>query len=272
MLAAPLASTADDNLLVRSNALSGDEAYLVVRYEYTPGFDDIEAVSTGGQAHYWIGDHVKLGFTSNSNEQDDGDSSLNAADLTLRLSAESWLKLQQAQTEGMIAMPLFSYDGGFEFNSYDPMSFVNADAEANRADISVASRDIIGFGNARLSLYTQDVGAGFSAPGTDSTDGHDKLRRHFQHADRGAFLVGAKFDNLTQDQGIETQAQEYNVGFGFPITGISGPGTGSTIASIGRSSFHSPSRRASERTRFCRSATTPRTPGVPMHSCRIRCP
>ena len=33
VLTEPLASTADDNLLVRSNALSGDEAYLVVRYE-----------------------------------------------------------------------------------------------------------------------------------------------------------------------------------------------------------------------------------------------
>ena len=42
-------------------ALSGDEAYLVVRYEYTPGFDDIDAVSTGGQAHYWFGDYVRLG-------------------------------------------------------------------------------------------------------------------------------------------------------------------------------------------------------------------
>ena len=41
VLGEPLASTADDHLLVRSNALSGDEAYLVVRYEYTPGFDDI---------------------------------------------------------------------------------------------------------------------------------------------------------------------------------------------------------------------------------------
>ena len=49
MLTEPLASTADDNLLVRSNALSGDEAYLVVRYEYTPGFDEIDAMSVGGQ-------------------------------------------------------------------------------------------------------------------------------------------------------------------------------------------------------------------------------
>ena len=38
LLSEPLSSTADDNLLVRSSGLSGNEAYLVARYEYTPGF------------------------------------------------------------------------------------------------------------------------------------------------------------------------------------------------------------------------------------------
>jgi len=32
--------------------LPGDEAYLVVRYEYTPGFDQLDALSVGAQAHY----------------------------------------------------------------------------------------------------------------------------------------------------------------------------------------------------------------------------
>jgi flagellar motor protein MotB len=213
VLAAPLASTADDNLLVRSNALSGDEVYLVVRYEYTPGFDDVDAMSTGGQTHFWLGDHIKLGLTSNVNQQDDGDSALNAADLTLRLSAESWLKVQQARTEGMIAMPLFSSDGGFEFNSYDPLSFVNAEAEASRADISVASDDIIGFGNARLALYAQEVGAGFSAPGLTALTDTTNYGGTFSMPIAERFSVGAKVDNRTQDQGIETRAQEYNVGY-----------------------------------------------------------
>ncbi|MEE8542994.1 MAG: flagellar motor protein MotB, partial [Gammaproteobacteria bacterium] len=81
VLTKPLASTADDNLLVRSDALSGDDAYLVVRYEYTPGFSDVDAVALGGQAHVWLGDYVKLGVTSNVNETDGSDSGLNAVDL-----------------------------------------------------------------------------------------------------------------------------------------------------------------------------------------------
>ena len=45
LLSEPLSSTAEDNLLVRSSGLSGNEAYLVVRYEYTPGFDKLDEVA-----------------------------------------------------------------------------------------------------------------------------------------------------------------------------------------------------------------------------------
>src|SRR6185295_11775778 len=58
LLAQPLSSVAQNNLLVRSSGLSGDEARLVVRYEYTPGFSTLEEVATGGQAHYWLKDYV----------------------------------------------------------------------------------------------------------------------------------------------------------------------------------------------------------------------
>ena len=117
VLSEPLASTANDSLLVRSNALSGDEAYLVVRYEYTPGFDEIDALSVGGQGHYWLGDYLKVGITTNRNEQDGDDSTLDAADLTFRWDSETWLKVQQAQSEGLVSLPVVSADGGFEFNS-----------------------------------------------------------------------------------------------------------------------------------------------------------
>ncbi|MDJ0938340.1 MAG: OmpA family protein [Woeseiaceae bacterium] len=213
VLSAPLNSTANDNLLIRSDAVSGDEAYLVVRYEYTPGFDDLSAVSTGGQAHYWLGDYVKLGVTANTNEQDEGDSSLNAADVTLRLSADSWIKYQTATSEGLVSMPTFSQDGGFEFAGYDPNAFVNAEADATRADLSIGMRDIVGWGDARLTAYQQDVGAGYSAPGltalTDTTNYGGSLS--LPMGDRLALT--AKLDYREQDQGIETEALEYNLSY-----------------------------------------------------------
>ena len=215
LLTEPLSSTVDDNLLVRSNAVSGDEAYLVVRYEYTPGFDDINAMATGGQAHYWFGDHVKLGVTSNINEEDDTDSTMNAADLTLRWTAGSWLKVQQAKSEGLVALPVMSNDGGFGFSGYDPNSFVDAEAEARRADISVNLGDFVEFTDAQLNLYVQEVDAGYSAPGlaalTDTENYGGSLTMPF--GDK--FSMRAKADSRVQDQGVELNAQEYNFGYEF---------------------------------------------------------
>lgn len=215
LLAEPLASTADDNLLVRSGAVSGDEAYLVVRYEYTPGFDDIDAVAAGGQAHYWFGDYVKLGVTSNVNEQDGDDSSLNGADLTVRLAAESWLKVQQATSEGLVALPLFSTDGGFEFNGYDPTAFVNAKAEAERADVSVNFGDLVDFTEARLTAYVQEVGAGYSAPGLTALSDTRNYGGTFSLPIANRFSLGMKMDHRDIAQGVLTRATEYNVAYQF---------------------------------------------------------
>ena len=103
LLTEPLSATRDDDLLVRDGAIQGDEAYLVVRYEYTPGFDEIDALSTGAQGHYWFSERVKLGLTANANDEGDVDSSLDAADVTVRMSSDSWFKVQGAQSEGFVS-------------------------------------------------------------------------------------------------------------------------------------------------------------------------
>ncbi|MGI9220116.1 MAG: OmpA family protein, partial [Woeseiaceae bacterium] len=213
LLTEPLASSVDDNLLVRSNAISGDEAHLVVRYEYTPGFGEIDAVATGGQASYWFGEHVKLGVTSNINEQNDADSTMNGADLTLRYSAGSWLKLQQAESEGLVAMPVVSSDGGFEFNSYDPAAFVDAEAGASRVDISVNLSDFFDFTDARFNVYKQDVEAGYSAPGLTALTDTENVGGSLLIPIGAKFSLQAKADSITQDQGIEMDTQEYNFGY-----------------------------------------------------------
>ncbi len=165
LLSEPLSATVDDDLLIRSGGVSGDEAFLVVRYEYTPGFDDTDAVAAGGQGHVWLNEHVKLGLTSNANDEGDQDSSLNAADLTLRMSAESWIKLQAGRSEGLVSNAMRSDDGGFDFYGYDDLGFTDASADAYRADLSVGVGDFFASGKGRLTLYTQTMGEGYSAPG-----------------------------------------------------------------------------------------------------------
>jgi flagellar motor protein MotB len=211
LLTTPLASTADDNLLVRSGAIDGDEAYLVVRYEYTPAFADLDALSVGGQVHYWVGERVKLGLTANDNSDGVADSSLGAADLTVRMSADSWLKLQGASTEGLITGATRSEDGGFDFTGYNNLAFVGADAGGNRADVSLGFGDFFERNKGRLTLYTQTLDAGYSAPGLQTLTDLENYGGTFLMPITDRLAVNAKSDRRVQDQGLETRAQELDV-------------------------------------------------------------
>ena len=156
---------------------------------------------------------MKLGVTANSNEQDDTDSSLQAADLTFRWSAGSWLKLQQASSEGLVSLPNLSNDGGFEFDTYDPAAFVNAEADANRADISIRFDDFVSFSNGKLTAYVQEADAGYSAPGMTAVTDTRTYGGTFSLPIGISFSLGAKLDKRIQAQGIETRAQEFNIGY-----------------------------------------------------------
>jgi flagellar motor protein MotB len=212
LLNEPLNSTVDDNLLVRTNALNGDEAHLVVRYEYTPGFDELDALSVGGQVHYWVNDHVQVGFTANSNEQGDIDSTLNGTDVTLRKNERTWLKLQTGRSEGFLTDSMRSDDGGFGFYGYDETSFVAADATANRMDLSLALEDFIGVLEGRVTLYGQDVEAGYAAPGLTTLQDTRTYGGSFALPVNERMSLAFKADSRVQDQGVETDAREMNIG------------------------------------------------------------
>ncbi len=182
LLSEPLSSTADDNLLVRSSGLGGDEAWLVVRYEFTPGFDELDAVAVGGQGQFWFNDHVKLGLTASNSEEGDADNSMNSADLTLRKSAETWLKMQAGRSEGLVSGLQRSDDGGFGFTGYDDLSFAEADAGAYRADVSVGVGDFLAGREGLATLYVQSLECRLLGPGACDGGGHRERRRNLLDA------------------------------------------------------------------------------------------
>lgn len=213
VLAEPLASTASDNLLIRSDGLSGDEAYLVVRYEYTPGFEELDALATGGQGHYWVNDHVKVGLTASTSDEGDADSSMSGADVTVRMSSDSWVKLQGGKSEGLVSSAHYSNDGGFGFATDDVTTLDKASANAYRADVSVGFADFTDAVPGRLTLYTQKLDDGYSAPGMmalTNTDHHGGTLR-MQLMEK--VQLQAKADRRAQAQGLKSNAQELDVGY-----------------------------------------------------------
>lgn len=213
LLSEPLSATAADTMLVDSGGASGDLVYLVARYEYTPGFNDIDTLAVGGRAHYWFGDSVKLGLTSNRNEEAKSENRLNAADLTLRKSANTWLKLEVSQSEGAAIDTLSSADGGYSFD--DPVQIIGNDsrAGASRVDSSVALGDVVDNLPGKVTLYRQQVDAGYAAPGlnTDSDTSQYGGTLTMPLAER--FNLRAKSDKKLQQEGLETAANELDVDY-----------------------------------------------------------
>ena len=212
LLAEPLSSSASNNLLVRSSGLSGDEARLVVRYEYTPGFDTLGEVSVGGQGHYWFKDYVRLGLTGNSNEGD-ANSSLKAADLTIRLSSDSWFKVQTGRSTGLLSSRQQSEDGGFGFRRHDDLLFTDANAMAYRADLSLELHDLFEGHFGRFTFYKQSLDAGYSAPGQATIKSTEQYGGTVRMPVTNQFSVAAKGDRRIEDRGLETRAFEVNVGY-----------------------------------------------------------
>jgi flagellar motor protein MotB len=212
LLSEPLSSTANDNLLVRSNGLSGDESFLVARYEYTPGFDKLGEVAVGGQGDYWFNDHMRLGLTANSNGGDAA-SNLGAADLTLRKSANSWLKVQAGRSTGLLSPSLRSDDGGFGFHGPDDLSFTGAKAGAYRADLSVGFGDFFKGHDGRFTFYQQRLDAGYSAPGQTTIKDTQQFGGTLRMPVTSRLSFTAKGDQKIEDQGLETRAIELDLGY-----------------------------------------------------------
>ncbi|MDP1634369.1 MAG: OmpA family protein, partial [Gallionellaceae bacterium] len=213
LLSEPLSATVSDSMLVDTGSGSGDLAYLVVRYEYTPGFDNIDTLATGGRIHYWFGDNVKIGLTGNRSNEAGARSSLNGIDVTLRKSASTWLKLESSQSEGQGISTLNSADGGYTFDASGTLITNDSKAGARRVDTNIALTDVVDGAQGNVTLYTQKLDAGFAAPGliteydTSQYGGSLNLPLNTQ------FKLRAKSDTSKREQSLSTAANEVDVDY-----------------------------------------------------------
>jgi flagellar motor protein MotB len=214
LLSAPLSPVASDNLLVVSDVSAGNEAHLVVRYEYSTGFEELDNVSTGGRAHYWATDNLKLGATANRNTDPGAESKLGAADITLRHSATTWLKVETGSSTGTGATALGSNDGGFNFrpttatNAPVPPVVDDGRQSANRVDGSLDLNDVHKGANGQVTFYRQHVEGGYAAPGAMALTDVNRQGASVKSAITDRMDIRAKVDQRSQDQSLETSALE----------------------------------------------------------------
>ncbi len=213
LLTQPLASTADDSLLVHTDSISGNPVFLVARYEYTPGVEDLDAMAFGGRAHYWLGDYVKVGVTTSRDEDEGNDHRLDGADVTIRKSFNTWVKLEEGRSKGSGLFTTNSVDGGFNFSTTDSFADSNTEASAHRVDVSVGLQDFVEKWRGRVTLYNQELEAGYAAPGLVTDRDTSQIGGTAELPITQRLGLHLKADKRTVDQGLETEAAELNVNY-----------------------------------------------------------
>lgn len=211
LLTEPLSPTAEDDLLVQADSISGHPVFLVTRYEFTPGFEEPDTLTTGGRVHYWLGDHLKLGATVSQDDEAGGENGLRAADVTLRKSSQTWLKLEAGRSEGPGRLETTSRDGGFHFDTSGAEDGSDLESDALRLDASFGFRDVFAGGRGRITLYGQRLEAGYSAPGLITAKDTDQYGGTLEMPVADRVSVRIKADRALRDEGLETDAGELNV-------------------------------------------------------------
>jgi hypothetical protein len=121
--------------------------------------------------------------------------------------------VQTGRTKGLLSSQLRSDDGGFGFRSYDDLSFVNTDALAYRADVSVGIGDFLKGRKGRLTFYVQNLAAGYSAPGQATIKDTEYYGGTFRMPVTTRLSLAAKGDQRIEDLGLETRAIEVNAAY-----------------------------------------------------------
>lgn len=174
LLTRPLASTAADGQTVRSGNLSGHQAVLVVRYEYTPTVTDLGGYTLGGRSTTWLGNVVRLGATAQREATGEADQKLVGADILVRKSDTTFLRAEIARTEGPAFSQALSVDGGLNFTTVGNPGRLGQPSMSWKVQSALKFSDLgaraEGFGKGNVTAYYEHLDGGFTGIGRLTND------------------------------------------------------------------------------------------------------
>lgn len=202
----PLPATADDSQLVRAGSFTGNPVFLVARYEYSPGFEDLDDVAAGGRVSHWFGDNFKVGLTYSDMEQTGADQKVAGVDLTWRGNSGSYVKIDLARSEGLGIDELASVDGGFSFDTIQQSTDPDIEADAGRVEVGL----VLG-AESRVTAYVQKRERGFSSPGQLAANETEQAGLQFDTPIGEKTRIAVAYDEKDEDQRLKTEAVDVDV-------------------------------------------------------------
>lgn len=158
-LTRPLTQSFASDGVVISEPGGDQDVSLTVQYEFTPLTGDVDTVALGGRAEAWVNDRLRIGVTGQSEETVTDRQEAIGFDLRYRLSEESYLALDVAETSGPGFDANLSSDGGLVFDTDEASG---GDGSAIRAEAHLDLREL-GFDlDGAVGAYAERRTEGFS--------------------------------------------------------------------------------------------------------------
>ena len=176
VLSRPLQSTANMSVLsiIREAPIDGDEVVLIADYEYiTSGFSSGSDVTAGVRGKTWLGDHIAIGGTYVSEDDDGIEFEIKGIDLTLKAAERSYLVIEQSDTSaGQDLAFNRSIDGGLDYQGLSlpgdtrSGSALSVTGQIDFEDLGATKPGQIGF-------WFRDQDAGFNSLAFSQGNSHD---------------------------------------------------------------------------------------------------
>jgi len=161
--------------IIRDEPQLGDNTYLIVDYEFVPANFDGGDAASGLRAKRWINDHIAVGGTWVNENGDADDYAVKGMDVTFKKSADTYLRLEMAQSQSSNSAGSFqSDDGGLSFTPFNTGDG-DVSGTAVGVELRVSANDISEFDKPlTFAAWAKQRDSGFSTAsldrGLDTTD------------------------------------------------------------------------------------------------------
>ena len=164
ILKSPLSSSTTSTDVVQNATQGNNEVYLIANYEFTPVAGNADGYAFGGRGQQWIGDHIRVGVTAESEKTGGADQKLYGADVLLRKSDKTFVEAEVAQSTGPGFGNSTSADGGLTISDNPTAGLAGVTANAYRVHGHAALEDFNdGSAKGDLDAYANHTDKGFSS-------------------------------------------------------------------------------------------------------------
>ncbi len=139
----PLGSSVAGTDVIHNGTSGGREVYLIANYEFTPVAGNVDGYAFGGRGQQWIGDHVRVGVTAESEKTGGADQTLYGADVSVRKSDRTYVEAEVAQSSGPGFGNSTTADGGLTISDNPTAGLAGVTAKAYRVHGHAALEDFL---------------------------------------------------------------------------------------------------------------------------------